>query len=91
MEPMPLAAVGAGLGVLLVLGALGLFITIFPLWRICSKAGYSGALSLLVLVPVFGWLLLFYLALAEWPVERRLRELELRSYNPNEKPALRPY
>ncbi len=40
---------------------------VFPFWRICSKAGFQGALSLLMLVPIANIILPFYLALAEWP------------------------
>ncbi len=46
-------------------------LVVVPVWRICVKAGYSGWLSLLVLVPIANLLLLYFLAFAEWPVERR--------------------
>ena len=36
-------------------------------WKICSKAGFSGALGLLMLVPVGNLILPLYLAFAEWP------------------------
>ncbi len=36
-------------------------------WRIFDKAGFSGALSLLMLIPLFNLLMLLFLAFAEWP------------------------
>ena len=46
-------------------------LVVVPVWRICTKAGYSGWLSLLVLVPIVNLVLLYFLAFAEWPLERR--------------------
>ena len=42
-------------------------IIIFPYWKIFSKAGYSGALSLLMLIPLVNVIMLFFLAFADWP------------------------
>lgn len=50
---------------LIILFILGIFIV--PFWRIFTKAGFPGALSLLMLLPGLNILLLFYLAFAEWP------------------------
>jgi hypothetical protein len=50
---------------------LGLFfiaIVIIPLWQICKKAGFSPWLSLLILVPFGGLILLYVLAFARWKV-----------------------
>jgi len=41
--------------------------------KIFSKAGYSWALGLLMLVPIANIIMLFVLAFAEWPVQRELR------------------
>ncbi|MDR7132820.1 hypothetical protein J2X06_000019 [Lysobacter niastensis] len=41
-----------------------------PLWRIVSKAGFPGPLSLLALVPLVNVVLLWVFAFARWPVER---------------------
>ena len=46
-------------------------LVVVPVWRICTKAGYSGWLSLLILVPIVNLVLLYFLAFAEWPLERR--------------------
>ena len=40
---------------------------IFCYWRIFSKAGYSGALSLLLLVPLANIILIVWFAFAQWP------------------------
>ena len=42
-------------------------LTVIPFWKICSKAGFPGALSLLMLVPVANVVLPFYIAFAAWP------------------------
>jgi hypothetical protein len=49
-------------------------VVIWPAWRICSKAGFTGALSLLILIPGLNLCLLFFLALAEWPALRAVQE-----------------
>jgi len=43
--------------------------------KIFSKAGYSWALGLLVLVPLGNIIVVLYLAFADWPVLRELQEL----------------
>ena len=44
---------------------------IWPFGRILLKAGYSAWLALLVFVPGFNLVLLFWFALADWPALRR--------------------
>lgn len=41
---------------------------IFCYWKIFSKAGYSGALSLLMLVPLVNLIVFIWFAFAQWPV-----------------------
>ena len=41
--------------------------------KIFSKAGFSWALGLLILVPIANIVILFVLAFAEWPIQRELR------------------
>ncbi len=44
-------------------------IIIIPLWKICTKAGLSGPLSLLALIPAIGMLVVLYVvAFSEWKV-----------------------
>ncbi len=41
---------------------------IIPTWRICNRAGYSGAMSLLHLIPGVGTLIVMaILAFGAWP------------------------
>ncbi len=41
-------------------------------WRIAAKAGYAGALSLLMLIPVFNIVVLLIFAFSRWPIEEQL-------------------
>ena len=44
-------------------------------WRIFAKAGYSGALGLLMLVPIANIIMLCILAFGEWPIYKELNYL----------------
>jgi hypothetical protein len=55
----------------IVLIVVGIKVLIFC--RIFSKAGFSWALGLLILVPIANIVMLFVLAFAEWPIQRELR------------------
>ena len=50
---------------------VGVLITVIPFWKICTKAGFPGALSLLMMVPIANLILPFYIAFADWPVLRQ--------------------
>ena len=62
-----------GLGSLFLVAVLvGHFIValvlIIPTWRICTRAGFSGAWSLLHLVPLIGsFIVMAILAFSDWP------------------------
>jgi predicted permease len=63
---------GMSLGIVL-FGFLVIFaflaLWVFLYWRIFTKAGLSGALSLIILFPFFGYLIvLCFLAFSEWKV-----------------------
>lgn len=58
--------VGGGYLMMLVWAA----IVVVPFWRICQKAGYPGALGLLIIVPLVNILFLYYLAFAAWPAHK---------------------
>ncbi|MDB5731035.1 MAG: hypothetical protein JWQ03_930 [Variovorax sp.] len=50
--------------------AFVVFVVLFviPLWRICSRAGFNPALSLLVIIPLVGSIVLAaLLSFREWP------------------------
>lgn len=47
-------------------------LSIVPLWRICERAGFHGALSLLALVPWVGFLIIAaVLSFTPWQPSRR--------------------
>ena len=50
-------------------------ITLLIWCKLFSKAGYSWALGLLMLVPVANLIMPFFLAFADWPVLKELRNL----------------
>jgi hypothetical protein len=54
---------------ILVLFTLVLMVGVFiwPLWTICTKAGLPPALSLLTLLPFGIVIVLFIVALSDWP------------------------
>jgi len=55
-----------------VVGLLLLIFAIYCHWRICAKAGYSGALSLIMLIPLIGpIILLLIIAFGNWPISRQ--------------------
>ena len=57
---------------------MGLVITLIQVLIYCKlfgKAGYHWALGLLILVPLANVILPLFLAFADWPVCRELREL----------------
>ena len=67
----------AGLGVTEIIVVLVILIlVILPYWKIFSKAGYSGGLSLLMLVPLLNFIMLFFLAFSSWPIEQELKRLK---------------
>ncbi len=62
-----------GLGSFLLFGILILhllvaLVLIIPTWRICTRAGFSGAPSLFHLVPLIGsFIVMAVLAFSTWP------------------------
>ena len=48
-------------------------------WKIFAKAGYPGALGLLLLVPLVNLVMFFFLAFSEWPVLKELQALRRKS------------
>ncbi len=65
---------GGGQSIILTLAIVLIGFFVFLWWRIWSKAGYSGAWSLLILIPfvgIFAFLgSLIFLAFSEWPVSK---------------------
>lgn len=47
---------------------VALILFVVPLWRICTRAGFNGAISLLALLPWLGVLIVgAILSFAKWP------------------------
>jgi len=44
-----------------------IILIVLPFWKITSKAGYSGWLSLLILIPLANIIFLYFLAFSKWP------------------------
>lgn len=68
-----LGAFMAGYAIFLIIIAV---VAIVIYWRIFAKAGWSGALAILMLVPLVNLILLIVFAFTEWPIERQLRALQ---------------
>jgi ethanolamine transporter EutH len=67
-----------GITSFVIIGIISLATIVFAVliyWRIFSKAGYSGALSLLMFVPIANLVMLCILAFGEWPIYRELNML----------------
>ncbi len=56
---------------ILVVACVVIVLLVVPYWRIFGKAGFSPALSLLMLVPLVNIVMLYYLAFAEWPIQKK--------------------
>jgi hypothetical protein len=54
----------------IVMSIIGALLTVIPFWRILTRVGLPGPLSLLMLVPVANIILPFYIAFADWPAFR---------------------
>ena len=50
---------------------LWLALFLVPAWRIAAKAGFPGALSLLLVIPLLNIVLIWVFAFMKWPVEKR--------------------
>ena len=59
----------------LVVGLISLIFGIVIWWKIFSKAGYSGARSLLLFIPIVNLIIIIMLAFSQWPIERELAQL----------------
>jgi hypothetical protein len=69
------AALGAGLFIWGIISLLLIVFAVIVWWKIFSKAGYSGAMGLLMFVPVANLIVLCILAFGEWPILRELNML----------------
>lgn len=69
------AILGTYLIVVAIIGLISVILALIIWWKIFSKAGYSGALSLLMFVPLANFILLLVLAFGQWPIHRELEAL----------------
>ena len=65
----------------ILLGLIVTVVTVLIFCKIFSKAGYSWALGLLMLVPIANIIMPFVLAFGDWPVQKELRLLKHRQKN----------
>ena len=64
----------AELLIILIVFVLIVFLIILPFWKIFGKAGFSPALSLLMLLPFVNVIMIYFLAFAEWPILRQTQK-----------------
>ena len=62
---------GIGMPELIIIAFIAIVI-VLPYWKIFSKAGFSGWLSITMIIPLLNIVMLFYLAFAEWPALKKL-------------------
>src|SRR5215467_10541404 len=53
-------------------------LSVWAYWRIFAKAGYPGAMGILMVIPLLNVIMLFFLAFSEWPVLKELKALRER-------------
>ena len=75
MEPAVIAAMSAYFLVIFVIIMAVVIFSVWCYWRIAVKAGYSGPLSLLLLIPGANLVILILFAFTQWPIERELAAL----------------
>lgn len=66
----------AFLGILLIVEIVIVIFMVICAWKIVSKSGYHGALSLLMLVPLVNLIMIAVFAFSEWPVVKELKLLK---------------
>ncbi len=75
--------VGASIGVIIAVSSIiSLALLVFAViiyWKIFSKAGYSGAMGLLMFVPIANIIALCILAFGNWPIYEELNMLRQRA------------
>ena len=64
---------GATIAILAVYAVI-IVVMIVANWKIWSKAGFAGAWSLLLIIPLVGIIAYLYFAFAEWPIHRKMNQ-----------------
>jgi uncharacterized membrane protein YhaH (DUF805 family) len=66
---------GVGVAEVAIIAIIGLII-VLPSWKIFTKAGFSGWLAVLMVVPIVNILVEYYVAFSDWPLSRENRQLK---------------
>ncbi|WP_207229258.1 hypothetical protein [Ktedonosporobacter rubrisoli] len=69
------AALGTMMLVFGIIGVASIIFSVIIYWRIFSKAGFNGALALLMFIPIANLVMICILAFGDWPVLRELNYL----------------
>lgn len=77
-----LASIEGSLLIISIIALASLIFSIIIWWRIFSKAGYSGAMGLLMFVPIANLIVLCILAFGQWPIYQELNDLRQRVRQP---------
>lgn len=70
-----------------IIGLVSIIFAVIVWWRIFSKAGFNGALSLLMFVPIANLVMILILAFAKWPIYAELNQLRMmrgQQFPPNQ-------
>jgi hypothetical protein len=54
----------------LVSGVVASILAVIPLWKIFSKAGFSGWLALLTIIPLVNLIILYYVGFSKWKIDQ---------------------
>lgn len=56
------------------LSIVAAILPVIAFWKICEKAGFPGALGLLMMVPIANFILPLYVAFAKWPIHEQMQK-----------------
>ena len=80
MESCPMGPNAALMIIPIILGGMvwlvTMTITVIAFCKIFSKAGFSWALGLLMLIPIANLVMFLVLAFSDWPIAKELRALK---------------
>lgn len=65
---------GSELVVILFIVVANLLLVVYPAVSICRRLGFSAGLGVLAIVPIANFVLLWFVAMAAWPIERAVAE-----------------
>lgn len=65
---------GIGFPEIIIISVIALLVLV-PFWAIFSKAGFPGALSILIIIPGVNLLTLYFFAFARWPALGNRQEI----------------